>query len=105
LRKKYSLTKEQVENAYAIVDRIDIEMAEEIVVRGRLVGYNSRTMRYELQVPDLEKNYAGKVSPDAVISVAHPAIGDTYEAHLRMLVETQSTSGDELIRWVLVGLK
>lgn len=100
----FELTKEQVSRAYAIVDRIDIAMAEELVVHGCLVGFNSRTKRYEILSSEDQKSYSGKVSADAVISVEHPAIDSNYFASLRMLVETQSSSGDELIRWVMVGL-
>lgn len=101
---KFSLTLEQVVKAHAIVDRIDIEMAEEVVVRGKLIGYNSRIQRYEIFSMEDAKNYSGRVADDAEIRVNYPAIGDLYIARLRMLVETQSTSGDELIRWVLIGL-
>jgi hypothetical protein len=100
----FSLTKEQVRRAYAIVDKIDIEMADEIVVRGKLVGFNSRALRYEINSAEDEKSYSGKVADDAVIDVTNPAIGEYYSVKLRMLVETQSTSGDELIRWILVHL-
>lgn len=100
----FELTREQVAKAYAIVDRIDIEMAEELVVHGRLVGFNSRTRRYEILLSDSGKSYSGKVSEEAVISVDHPAIGGNYFVSLRMLVETQSSSGDELIRWIMVAL-
>jgi hypothetical protein len=100
----FSLTKEQVRKAYAIVDKIDIEMADEVVVSGKLVGFNSRALRYEIQSAEDDKSYSGKVADDAVIDVMNPAIGEYYSAKLRMLVETQSTSGDELIRWVLVNL-
>lgn len=100
----FSLTKEQVRKAYAIVDKIDIEMADEVVVSGKLVGFNSRALRYEIQSAEDDKSYSGKVADDAVIDVMNPAIGEYYTAKLRMLVETQSTSGDELVRWVLVNL-
>lgn len=101
---QFQLTAGQVKRAYAIVDRIDIEMAQEITVSGKLIGFNSRTQRYELLSSEDGRTYAGKVSDEAEIAVPNPAIGQFYEANLRMLVETQSTSGDELIRWVLVRL-
>lgn len=100
----FELTREQVSRAYSIVDKIDIAMAEELVIHGRLVGFNSRTKRYEIMSSEDQKSYSGKVSEEAVISVEHPAIGSNYSASLRILIETQSSSGDELIRWVLVGL-
>jgi hypothetical protein len=99
----FSLTREQVANAYMIVDRIDIALADEVVVTGQLIGYNSRTLRYEIRAVDGGKNYAGKVAADAVLPT-HPGVDQFYVAKLRMLVETQSSSGDELVRWVLVGL-
>lgn len=100
----FSLTKEQVRKAYAIVDKIDIEMAVEVAINGKLVGFNSRALRYEIKSSEDERSYSGKVADDAVIEVINPAIGEYYSAKLRMLVETQSTSGDELVRWVLVNL-
>lgn len=101
---QFSLSKEQIKRAYAIVDRIDIEMADEVTVSGKLVGFNSRTKRYEIRSTEDAKTYAGRVADDARIEVTNPSIGEFYKVKLRMLVETQSTSGDELIRWVLVGL-
>lgn len=101
----FSLTREQVKKAYDIVDRIDIALSEEVIVEGQLVGYNSRTQRYEIRSTDDDRNYSGKVADDAKISVSNPAIGEFYVSRLKMLVETQSTSGDEIIRWVLTGLE
>lgn len=100
----YSLTKHQVAQAYLIVDRIDTAMSEELTVSGKLIGFNSRTQRYEIQSSEDEKAYAGRVSDEASLEVLNPSIGEFYVARLRKLVETQSTSGDELVRWVLVGL-
>lgn len=101
---EFQLSADQVKRAYAIVDRIDIEMAQEITVSGKLIGFNSRTQRYELLSSEDGRTYSGKVSDEAKIEISNPAIGQFYEADLRMLVETQSSSGDELIRWVLVRL-
>jgi hypothetical protein len=101
---QFSLTREQVKRAYLIVDRIDTEMSDELTVNGKLIGFNSRTQRYEILSNDDDKTYAGRVSNEASLEIANPSIGEFYVAKLRKLVETQSTSGDELIRWVLVGL-
>lgn len=101
---KFQLTASQVRSAYTIVDRIDIAMAEEVTVAGKLVGFNSRTKRYEILSGDDGRTYAGRVADDARLEVLNPAIGQFYEADIRMLVETQSSSGDELVRWVLVRL-
>ncbi|MGZ8340933.1 MAG: DUF6575 domain-containing protein [Telluria sp.] len=99
----FRLSREEVANAYKIVDRIEILQAEEITVVGQLIGYNSRTRRYEIRAIDGDLHYAGKAAPDAEMP-ALPPINEFYVARLRSLIETQSTSGDELIRWVLVGL-
>lgn len=101
---EYSLTHSQIRKAYEIVDRIDIEMADEVVFEGYLVGFNSRTKRFEIRELEDGKAYAGRVADDADLLVPNPAIGEIYKAKLRMLVETQSTSGDEIVRWVLVQL-
>lgn len=100
---RFALTREEVSNAYKIVDRIEIEQADEISVYGQLIGYNSRTRRYEIRAIDGGQHYAGKALLDAEMP-ALPPINQFYVARLRMLVETQSSSGDELVRWVLVGL-
>ncbi len=100
---QFELSPAQVKSAYTIVDRIDVALAQEISVRGKLIAFNSRTMRYEILSGDDGRAYAGKVADDANLE-SNLVIGQFYEADLRMLVETQSSSGDELIRWVLVRL-
>lgn len=100
---QFELSPEQVKRAYAIVDRIDVALAQEVTITGKLIAFNSRTMRYEILSGDDGRAYAGKVGDDASLE-SNLVIGQFYEADLRMLVETQSTSGDELIRWVLVRL-
>ncbi len=100
----YEMTPEEVRIAYSIVDRMEIAMAEEVTISGKLIGFNSRTRRYEIMSSDDGRTYAGKVAEEVILEVQNPAIGEFYEVDLRMLIETQSTSGDELIRWVLVRL-
>lgn len=100
----FEMTPEEVRSAYAIVDRMEVAMAEEMTIRGKLIGFNSRTRRYEIMSSDDGRSYAGKVADDVSLEIPNPAIGQFYEVDLRMLIETQSTSGDELIRWVLVRL-
>lgn len=101
---EFELTPSEVKMAYHIVDQYELAQSQEVSVTGKLVGYNSRTERYELQSSDDGRTYAGKVAADAKLEVANPAIGQFYQADIRMLVETQSSSGDELIRWLLVRL-
>jgi hypothetical protein len=100
----FELSSEQVKAAYTIVDRMEVEMADEITISGKLIGFNSRTRRYEILSSEDGMSYAGKLADEVKLEVANPAIGQFYEVDLRMLIETQSTSGDELIRWILVRL-
>lgn len=101
---KFELSSDQVRSAYAIVDRIEIAMSDEITIKGKLIGFNSRTRRYEILSSDDGKSYSGKLADDVRLDIPNPAIGEFYEVDLRMLVETQSSSGDELVRWILVRL-
>lgn len=100
----FELTSEEVRSAYAIVDRMEVAMAQEMTISGKLIGFNSRTRRYEILSSDDGHSFSGKVADDVNLEIPNPAIGEFYEVDLRMLIETQSTSGDELIRWVLVRL-
>jgi len=100
----FELTAEEVRGAYAIVDRIEVAMAEVVTVSGKLIGFNSRTRRYEISSSGGGPSFVGKVADDVNLEIPNPAIGEFYEVDLRMLIETQSTSGDEHVRWVLVRL-
>jgi len=102
---QFFLSADEVKRAYAVVDKIDIAMAEEVTITGKLIGFNTRTRSYEIESGSDNKSYRGKVAEEAIIEVTNPAVGEYYMARLRMLVETQSTSGDELVRWILVGLR
>lgn len=102
---KVFLTKQQVEKAYSIVDSIDIQMSEAIEVKATLIGLNIRTKRYEiLSIKDNEK-FSGRVSDDATDDVQHAVIKNNYIATIKKVVETKSSSGEEAIKWILVGLK
>lgn len=100
----FELSSDQIRSAYAIVDRIEIAMSDEISIKGKLIGFNSRTRRYEILSSDDGKSYSGKLADDVRLDVPNPAIGEFYEVDLRMLIETQSSSGDELVRWILIRL-
>jgi len=99
------LTNKQVEKAYSIVDNIDIKMSEAIEVKATLIGLNVRTKRYEiLSIQDNEK-FSGRVSDDAIDEIQHAVINKNYIATIKKVIETKSSSGDEIIKWILVGLK
>jgi hypothetical protein len=99
------LSKRQVENAYSIVDKIDIEMSEAIDIQATLIGLNIRTKRYEISSVRDDEKYSGRVSEEALGEVGHAVINNTYTATLTKMIETKATSGDETVKWVLISLK
>ena len=102
---KIFLSKQQIEKAYSIVDSIDIQMSEAIDVKATLIGLNIRTKRYEiLSIKDNEK-FSGRVSDDAIEDVQHAVIKKNYVATLKKVIEIKSSSGEESVKWILVGLK
>jgi hypothetical protein len=102
---KLELTKLQVEKAHSIVDKIDIQMSEAVEVKAKLIGINVRTKRYEISEVDTDERYSGIVSIEAIGDIEHAVINNNYIVTLKKLIETKSSSGDETIKWVLVGLK
>jgi hypothetical protein len=99
------LTKSQVEKAHSIVDKIDIQMSESVEIKAKLIGINIRTKRYEISEIETDERYAGAVSIEAIGDIEHAVINTNYIVTLKKLIETKSSSGDETIKWVLVGLK
>ncbi|EPU3917601.1 MULTISPECIES: DUF6575 domain-containing protein [Aeromonas] len=102
---QFELTKAQVEKAHSIVDSIDIAMSEAIEINAKLIGLNVRTKRYEISGLENGERFSGKVSEDTLSEVEHAVINSNYIATLKKIIETKSSSGDESIKWVLVGLK
>lgn len=100
----FSLSRDQVRKAYAIVTKISIEMSNEITIFGQLIGFNSRSLTYEIESSDDGKKYSGKVTKNARITIQKPTIGEYYYANLQLFTETQLTSGEESTKFVLVEL-
>lgn len=101
---KVELTKTQIDKAYALVDRIDIEMSESIEINSNLIGLNIRTKRYEIESLETNESFSGRVADDAVMKVKNATINRNYKATIKKLIETKSSSGDEKVKWILYDL-
>lgn len=102
---QFELTKAQVEKAHSIVDSIDIQMSEAVEVKAKLIGLNVRTKRYEILGFENDERFSGKVAQETLSDIEHAVINNNYTATLKKIIETKSSSGDEAVKWVLVGLK
>lgn len=100
----YNLSRQEVSNAFKIVDLIDMEMADAIEIRCTLIGANVRTRSYEILSSADNEKFSGKFSEDALQDVSSATINNTYIAKLRKITEVQSSSGYEKIKWLLIGL-
>jgi hypothetical protein len=100
-----SLSKSQIEKAYSIVDKIDIQMSESIEIKAKLIGLNVRTKRYEIHSLENTDKYSGRVADETLSDIEHAVINNNYTATLKKIIETKSSTGDENIKWVLIGLK
>ncbi|HEY6436455.1 MAG TPA: hypothetical protein VIY47_07685, partial [Ignavibacteriaceae bacterium] len=99
----FSLSQEQIKNASELVERIEIDMAEELVVNGQLIGFNIRTKRFEIE-DNNGTRFIGKVDRDALSNFPNPTVREYYSATIRALLEIHPSSGEETTKWVLIGL-
>lgn len=104
LGRKVELTKAQIDKAFSIVDKIDIEMSESIEINANLIGLNIRTKRYEIESLDTDESFSGRVSDEAIPKIKNATINNRYKANIKKVVETKASSGDETIKWILFGL-
>lgn len=100
----FSLTKSELLNTFKIVDYIDMELSEEIEVKCTLIGINVRTQSYEILSTEDNEKFSGKFSDEAHQEVAYATINNFYIAKLKKIIEVQSSSGQEKIKWLLTGL-
>jgi hypothetical protein len=98
------LSSEKIERAYKIVSRVEIEMSEEIEIDSELLGLDTATKRYRLTSLLDKTEYSGKVTDEALQNVMHSEINAHYRATIKKVIETNSTSGYEINKWILVGL-
>jgi hypothetical protein len=102
--KVLSISRQELKNAYALVSKIDIDMSESVVFRAELLGLDVETKRYRVKHIGDDEHYIGKISEESLQQVAHSEINGIYEVTLKKVIETNSSSGAELTKWVLVNL-
>lgn len=99
------LDSETIANAYAIVDRIEVDMSEEIIFQGKLLGMDVHTKRYRVEKIDGAQIFAGRVLDEAIPEVEHAEINRIYTVIVKKMIEVNSSSGAEYEKWILVGLR
>ena len=87
----------------ATLTAIEASDADELQVTGRLIGVNIRTKSYELQ-SDTDRKFSGRVAEGALSDVSHATINERYAAVVRVLVEVNTSTGEEHTRYLLTSL-
>lgn len=98
-------TKEILKNVYSIVSKIEVNMSDEITFQAELLGLDTKTKKYRVRHLDENEDYFGKISEESLNQVARSEINGIYEVTLKKIIETNSSSGVEYIKWLLVGLR
>jgi hypothetical protein len=91
-------------DALEIVNRLVVQLPEEISVLGTLVGLNVRTKTYEITEVTTGKKYSGRIADEALPLVEHATISDKYIARISKVTELLPTTGHENIIWQLIAL-
>lgn len=98
------LSKDEIFRAYELVSKIDIDMSESVHFRANLLGLDVETKRYRVKRLDNDEVYAGKISDECLNKVSHSKINDIYDVIVKKVIETNSSSGSETTKWLLVDL-
>ncbi len=93
-----------IDSIYRIVSKIDIDMSESVRFHAELLGLDVATKRYRVRHLDDNEVYSGKISEEAFNQVEHSEINAIYVVTLKQIIETNSLSGSENIKWLLLGL-
>lgn len=99
-----SISRQELKNAYTLVNKIDVDMSESVVFKAELLGLDVETKRYRVKHIPNNEHYTGKISEESLQQVAHSEINGIYEVTLKKVIETNSSSGAEITKWVLVKL-
>ena len=99
------LSKQELKRAFELVSKIDIEMTEAVVFRAELLGLDVTTKRYRVRHLADNEDYVGKIAEESVVHMSHSEINGIYDVTLKKIIETNSSSGVELIKWLLMELK
>lgn len=100
-----SLSKQEIRRAFELVSKIDIDMSESVTFRAELLGLDVKTKRYRVRHLDDNEDYSGKILDESLDAVRHSEINGIYNITLKKIIETNSSSGSEYTKWVLVGLE
>jgi len=99
------LGREGVANALEYLTRFALEEAPVENFNVVLVGANTRTRTYEVLVTPEGRRITGRIADDALSQVRHATLNEQYKATLRPLVEIDSATGEERVKWLMVGLE
>jgi hypothetical protein len=98
------LSKDEIKTAFELVSKIDIDMSESVTFQAELLGLDVATKRYRVKHLTEEEVFAGKIADDSLEKVSHSEINGIYSVTLKKVIETNSSSGAEYTKWLLVEL-
>lgn len=99
------LSQQEIKTAYEMVSKIDIDISESVTFKAELLGLDVSTKRYRVRHQDDNEDYTGKISEESINLVQHSEINGMYMVTLKKIIETNSSSGSEFTKWLLVDLK
>lgn len=102
--KSIKLSKDELKSAFHIVSKIDTDMSDSVTFRSELLGLDVATKRYRVKHLAEEEVYFGKISEESIDRVSHSEINGIYNVTLKKIVETNSSSGAEFTKWLLIDL-
>jgi hypothetical protein len=100
-----NLTKHEIRTAFELVSKIDVDMSESVSFRAELLGLDVATHRFRVKHLKDSEVYTGKIANDTLETVSHSEINGVYHITLKKIIETNSTSGLEYTKWLLIVLE
>lgn len=94
-----------IESIHTIVSKIDIDMSESVTFRAELLGLDVETRRYRVRHLEDNEIYSGNIANEAFGQVQHSEINAHYFITVKQIIETNSLSGTENIKWLMTGIK
>ncbi len=98
------LTRAEIQDALRIVSEVTQTLGTTVTVEAILVGLNVRLQIFELRTSDDEK-IAGQLSNPPDESLQHATVNERYTASLLQIVETNESTGQEVMKYVLERLE
>ncbi len=99
-----NLTKDEIKTAFELVSKIDIDMSESVEFRAELLGLDVATKKFRVKHLVDSEVYTGKISDESLEKVSHSEIKGIYNVTLKKVIETNSSSGSEYTKWLLIEL-